>query len=250
MISKHLLILLRINSKKLIKNYKLGLFLIALKRLPIIIKKNNFYSQFGEDAKLKNYLSGEKGFYLDIGSGDPVKGSNTFNLYKNGWRGILVDPLYNNIFLSKLIRWKDKSIRGFIGDVKSEIVFYELNPYEYSTAIESRALELIESNKATLLKKSLQVSILISELGIKLDDNRPSLLSIDCEGYDYEILQTIDLSEYKFSIVIVEDFFDDRSVSKIHNLLINNQYELVERAAPSSIYTRSSYLDKIRSKQS
>ena len=87
MISKNLLILLRINSKKLIKNYKLGLFLIALKRLPIIIKKNNFYSQFGEDAKLKKYLSGEKGFYLDIGSGDPVKGSNTFNLYKMGGEG-------------------------------------------------------------------------------------------------------------------------------------------------------------------
>jgi hypothetical protein len=245
MISRNLLILLGTNSKKFIKNYKLGLILIALKRLPIIIKKNNFYSQFGEDVKLKKYLSGEKGFYLDIGSGDPVKGSNTFNLYKSGWRGILVDPLYNNIFLSKLIRWRDKSIRGFIGDVKSEIVFYELNPYEYSTAIESRALELIVNNKATLLKKSLQVCILISELGIKLDDNRPSLLSIDCEGYDYEILKTIDLNEYKFSIVIVEDFFNDKSVSKIHNLLRNNQYELVERASPSSIYVRSSYLDKI-----
>lgn len=30
-------------------------------------------------------------FYLDIGSGDPIYGSNTHVLEKNGWKGIQVD---------------------------------------------------------------------------------------------------------------------------------------------------------------
>ena len=33
----------------------------------------------------------KRGFYIDIGANHPVNYSNTFSLYKSGWRGIGID---------------------------------------------------------------------------------------------------------------------------------------------------------------
>ena len=83
-----------------IRTSGLGLIIILIKSYQISLKSNKYYSQFGEDTILQKYLQEDKGFYLDIGSGDPVRGSNTFFLYKKGWSGILIDPLTRNMFSS------------------------------------------------------------------------------------------------------------------------------------------------------
>ncbi len=54
------------------------------------------FSQFGEDAMLQSYLRDGPGFYVDVGSGSPTEGSNTYALYLRGWRGILIDPIASN----------------------------------------------------------------------------------------------------------------------------------------------------------
>jgi FkbM family methyltransferase len=244
MVYRYLYSLIPFRSRQFVKNSKIGLYIIALTRLPLILIPPASYSQFNEDIIAKKYTPEKYGFYLDIGSGDPVRGSNTFSLYKKGWRGILIDPLPKNIFLNKLIRRKDKSIQGFVGKTKSEITFYELDPYEYSTAVEPRALELIKNKDAKLVQITLQSSVVISELDLNFDQNNPSLLSIDCEGYDFEILKTIEFKKYKFRIVIIEDFELKVHSSKIYKLLIKNNYQFIERTGPSSIYVLKSYLAK------
>jgi len=229
-------------KKILFKQTKLGLLLIIISRLPLVIKTNRYYSQFGEDYTIQKYFPENFGFYLDIGSGDPVRGSNTFKLYKKGWRGILIDPLSQNIYKSKLLRHKDKSIRGLIGKESSRTLFYELEPYEYSTSVESRALELLASKKANLVKKVFINTINFSDLKLNFDSSIPSLLNIDIEGSDYEVLSTINLNQNRFRVLIVEDFTPNLDQSNIHKYIMFNAYQLVDRNGPSSIYVSNEYI--------
>jgi hypothetical protein len=65
----------------MIRNSFLGLVIKILKSYKLS-KRLIVYSQFGESEILVRYFQDGKGFYLDIGSGDPVRGSNTYFLYK------------------------------------------------------------------------------------------------------------------------------------------------------------------------
>jgi hypothetical protein len=229
-----------------IRSSILGKLIILVKSYQLSLKSNNYYSQNGEDTIIQKYLQEKKGFYLDIGSGDPVRGSNTFFLYKIGWTGILIDPLTRNVFSSKILRRKDKIIQGLVGASNENYPFFEMYPYEYSTTNSEIVSDLIARKKAKLVKKVHLSTFSVSELNLSINLDLPSLLSVDCEGLDLEVLKTIDLKTIKFRIICVEDFdFNPASKSSAINEYLNeNGYEIVDRAGPSSIYVKSSWLQE------
>ena len=249
MLKKVLFEVLPPNIQFKIRSSILGLIIVLRKSYQLSQKSNKFYSQFGEDSILEKYLKENKGFYLDIGSGDPVRGSNTFFLYKKGWSGILIDPLTRNVFSSRIIRRKDKIIQGLVGAANKSYLFYEMYPYEYSTTNNEIVKALISNKKAKLVKKVQLNTFSVSELYLNIDLDQPSLLSVDCEGFDLEVLKTIDLNTAKFRVICIEDFeFNPVSKSStINHYLIENGYEIVDRAGPSSIYVKSSWLLENRS---
>ena len=229
-----------------IRSSILGKILILIKCYQLSLKSNKSYSQFGEDVILQKYLQENKGFYLDIGSGDPVRGSNTFFLYKKGWTGILIDPLTRNIFASKIVRRKDKIIQGLVGATNNSYLFFEMYPYEFSTTNNKIVKDLIDKGWAKLVKKTQLTTFSVSELNLNINLDLPSLLSIDCEGLDLEVLKTIDLKTIKFRVICVEDFdFNPKSQSSAINQYLNvNGYEIVDRAGLSSIYVESSWIQE------
>ena len=224
----------------------LGRIVALINSYQLSLKSNKFYSQFGEDAILEKYLKEDKGFYLDIGSGDPVRGSNTYFLYKKGWKGVLIDPLTRNIFSSKIIRRKDKIIQELVGATNKSYPFFEMYPYEYSTTSDEIVKDLINNKKAKLVKKVQLNTFSVSELNLNINLDQPSLLSVDCEGFDLEVLKTIDLKTIKFRVICAEDFdYNPASKSSAINQYLNeNGYEIVDRAGPSSIYVKSSWLQE------
>jgi len=227
----------------MIRNSFLGLVIKILKSYKLS-KRLIVYSQFGESEILVRYFQDGKGFYLDIGSGDPVRGSNTYFLYKQGWTGILIDPISRNIRASKILRRKDRIIQGLVGTANKSYLFFETYPYEYSTTDQEAFNLLIDGRKAKLVRKMYLNTISISQLKLNITLDQPSLLSVDCEGLDLEVLKTIDLNTIKFRVICVEDF-DFNPISKtsaINQYLNENGYEIVDRAGPSSIYVKSSWL--------
>src|SRR4051794_2053711 len=51
------------------------------------------FSQFGEDLWLARHFAGRPcGFYVDVGAYHPYLASNTYLLYRRGWRGINIEP--------------------------------------------------------------------------------------------------------------------------------------------------------------
>jgi len=73
-----------------------------------------FGSCEGEDRMLLTLLP-DKGRYLDIGCSSPVKQSNTYLLYLNGWEGTCIDCRRLRRF--KWIRPRDKFIQTTVTDI-------------------------------------------------------------------------------------------------------------------------------------
>jgi len=67
-----------------------------------------FYSSQLQDLFVFALTKGEKGFFLDIGCGTPVRGNNSYSLENEGWSGILIDSEKDNISLCEAQR-KNKS---------------------------------------------------------------------------------------------------------------------------------------------
>lgn len=205
--------------------------LLATKELMVARNRQSF-SQFGEDMELEK-LCPPEGVYIDIGSGRPVSGSNTYFLYKSGWSGVLVDPIFSNIILSRLIRPRDKKFQAVIGGAK-DITFYQLLPYEYSTTSPEIVESLLKSQKARLVSKTKLKSLEITKLF-----NRPIggclLLCIDAEGQDFEILSSFPFQLQYPDVICVEDSVDDFG-SEINNFLTKIGYRLHRRMGLSVIY--------------
>ena len=50
------------------------------------------YSQEGEDLLVDRFLDCKPlGFYVDVGARRPKRFSNTYRLYRRGWRGLNID---------------------------------------------------------------------------------------------------------------------------------------------------------------
>ena len=92
-------------------------------------KAKTSYAQNGEDLilvqTLKHVLRIDKPDYIDIGAWDPVIGSNTYLLYSQGSRGVVIEP--NPAFVDRLrkVRTEDKVLNIGVGlDKKDSVADY------------------------------------------------------------------------------------------------------------------------------
>ena len=208
----------------------------------ILVIRPEWYSQTGEDRLVAKYLPESYGIYLDIGAGLPIRGSNTYFLYKRGWRGIVVDPISLNIMQSKIFRPGDTRFQSCIGQRKLEVKFYEFVPYGYSTTEESVASNLISSGVAKLRSCTPMQVLPASHFAPRMRPSEPTFLSIDIEGTDYEALCSIDWKKTKPRVICVEEWPGEQHVSEVRNLLESYGYQLREKTELSSIYVHSSWL--------
>ncbi len=80
-------------------------------------KKNNFFSQSGQDQFAYN-ISGLKGFYLEIGAHHPIINSNTYKLEKEcHWKGISIE--YDESFMSDWEKYPERRNRVIWDDAFS-----------------------------------------------------------------------------------------------------------------------------------
>jgi hypothetical protein len=209
------------------------------------ILQPKWYSQTGEDQLISKYLPEGKGSYVDIGAGLPIRGSNTYFLYKRGWRGIVVDPISINIKLSKLFRPLDLRLQICVGIKKGEVEFFGFIPYGYSTIDASVAAMLGESKIAKLRSRSRMSVSPASDFMPDMNPLDPTLLSIDIEGADYDALCSINWERTKPRVICVEEWSGPSTFSEIRKLLVGHGYELKEKSDLSSIYVHETWNGRV-----
>jgi FkbM family methyltransferase len=190
-----------------------------------------YYSQFGEDAVLREIISPacKKGVYVDVGAYHPIKFSNTYALYKRGWRGINIDMDPVKIEAFRLARTADMNVCAAISCEKTVKQVYNFSTYGLTSTLEPEVAA--KDNKQPTSVRSVSTTTLDDVLEHSRYSNLEiDLLSIDAEGHDFQVLTSIDIRKYRPKIIIVES--SSRSMkdvigSKVYRYLDERGYRLV-----------------------
>jgi len=178
---------------------------------PFADKANLSYAQQGEDLILANifaHLGMSQLLYLDVGAHHPVVSNNTFLFYERGHRGLLVEP--NPYLWGALaeVRPGDVLIRGGIGidGADSQADYYvmqgngEINTF--SKEMVDKYIAIVGGNP---VKEVIRLPLLdINGLMQKHWGGAPHLMSIDTEGFELPILQSVNWKRYRPAVVCVD----------------------------------------------
>ena len=218
------------------------------------LSKYESYSQCGEDKIIEFLLSymGEKNIgvsYLDIGCNDYRNLSNSYALYKKGVRGVLIDA--NPIYIDeiKTYRPEDVVLNCGVGAKSSEkMIFYILN----TPGLSSFNLETIkEAQKQTPwieIVDEIEVSVYtLDEIYEKYFASVPTIVSLDVEGLEMDILKSTNFEKYRPYIFIIEtiEYREKISVTNKRNDIINlmSENDYIEYAFTG---VNSIFIDKRR----
>lgn len=166
------------------------------------------YSQEGEDLILLRHFGNKKnGSYVDVGAHHPKRFSNTYCFYLRGWRGINIDANQDAIELFNRDRPEDVNIFQPISLRKEKLKYYVFNEPALNTFDKNRAIK-IQDDLTNSYEITKTIELMTKNLTEVLDSlNIPksiSFLSIDVEGLDFQVIQSLDLNIYHPEIILIE----------------------------------------------
>lgn len=170
--------------------------------------KKNSYSQCGEDLIINHIFTARgitKPSYIDIGAYHPWHLSNTAFFYLKGSKGINIEPNPDQFNLFLKDRKRDINLNVGIGKKRQKLTYYllsepTLNTFSYSDAQQNTANNLYHILSTT----SLPV-VTINDVLEKYNNGiNPDFFSIDTEGLDFEIIQSINFDENPPKVLCVE----------------------------------------------
>ena len=197
-----------------------------LKYLKVFLKslshKKISYSYGGIDLLILNiFKNQDKGFYLDIGCGHPIKNNNTYLLSKKGWSGINIDLDEENISLFNAYRNKDFNVSSAVSDKEGETDLYFYHNKSSLNTISKQNANFQKAKISAIKRiKTQTINKIIENSPYK--DKKIDFLTIDVEGSELQILKNFDFNKYTPKVIVVE--FLDLSLKKleIKNLNISN----------------------------
>ena len=164
------------------------------------------YSQFNEDIFILDLLQKSKikkshSLYLDIGANHPTVLSNTYLLYKHGYRGILVEP--NPELASLLEKFRKKDVILRIGaSNRAELLKFNIS--------KTPVVSTFNTNPDQDIWKSIYVPVFPASVFMQpFNYEIISFLSIDVEGLNLQVLEgALEILDKVFLLCIE---FDDAS---------------------------------------
>lgn len=216
---------------------------IARTQLKLILGKGVFYSyaQNGEDAVINLFTKKvKKGFFIDVGGFHPIQYSNTYALYKRGWRGIVVEPNPRAASLFSFFRPKDILVKAGVGLQAGNLTYHSFQDPAYNTFDASQAQEW--QNKGAKLKSTSSVPVIpLRDIVREQKVQKIDVLSVDVEGMDLEVLQSHDWNVLPTIIVVESHEFNVTSPQKspVYAFLTSKGYELSSLVGFSLVFRGS-----------
>lgn len=166
------------------------------------------YSQEGEDMILRRFFENKDvGFYIDVGAHHPKRFSNTYYFYKKGWKGINIDAMPNSMKVFDKLRKRDINIEAAISNEKIILTYYEfnetaLNGFSKPISLMRNELEnysIVDSYPITTKTLDEVLNTFIKEIPEEID-----FITIDVEGFDFNVLRSLDLNKYRPGLILIE----------------------------------------------
>ena len=196
------------------------------------------WSQDGEDIVLPELIATP--FFVDIGAHHPFRFSVTKKLTDEGWSGINID--FYSDFTNDFQRFRanQTNIKAILDTQKREIELFEYEDRALNTISHDRKLALEKQGHVSKSKRIISSST-FSEIYERQPHRGPiGLLSIDCEGSDFDILRTIPLKELIVENVLIEIQADIKNLeqNQVVQYLKPQGYDLVHYFGRSALFTK------------
>lgn len=222
-----------------------------------ITNTEGYVSQNGQDRWLHEnaFYNLRGGTFVDIGAHNGVDISNTFYFETHqGWNGLCVEPIPASFDTLKKSR-KCSAVQGVVSKTLGPVSFdlVDLGSHVDNTML-SGLSEHYDSQHAERIAHSLsevngtrtQISVESYPMHHLLDEFRLfeiNYLSIDTEGSELEILQTIPWERVKIWVLTVENNYATRAIP---DYLIQQGYRLVYRIGRDDIFFRNDFVPSVR----
>lgn len=230
----------------------------AYLRLRAGIYYRKSWSQCGEDLILRflfDLLQIARPSYIDIGAHHPWYYNNTYLFYRQGARGVNVEPDPSLHADLRRGRPRDVNLNIGIGAREAELDFYVMSRRTLSTFSASEARKYVERHGLRIVDtRRIRVQTFAQAVDTHLG-RTPDLVSLDAEGLDLDILRSIDFSRYRPHVFCVETLSysggDGGGVknSEIHALMLENGYRLYADTYINSVYVAASDWRALGNKQ-
>ena len=200
------------------------------------------FAQEGEDLILHRIFETQStGIYVDVGAHHPLRFSNTHLLYRRGWHGVNIDATPGSMALFQRMRPRDINLEIGVTAASETRDFYVFNEPALNTFDGDRARSLVKPPyriERVQRVRCAPLSEILREHSIGAID----LLTIDAEGFDFEVLQTVDWDVARPRVVLTEHFSRDLAAlvdSELHRYMVARGYQLISKTFNSIFYIRS-----------
>lgn len=185
------------------------------------------YSQCGEDlivSYLLNMMKISRPSYLDIGAHHPTYLSNTYLFYQRGCRGVCVEPDPDLFKKIKHKRNGDRCLNVGVGAGGAEMTkmdFYIMSSRTLNTFSKAEA-ERYQSYGNQKIKQVIPIPVIsVNDIIKKYFASAPNFVSLDVEGLDFQIIQSIDFANYRPDVFCIEtlSYTEDRTERKLNEII-------------------------------
>jgi FkbM family methyltransferase len=193
-----------------------------------------FYSQTGQDKWVTEVMfpGVTNGYFVDVGSGDGIVGSNTKLIESKGWKGICIDPFPENMASRTCQLFKEVvfdragekvkfKVAGGVGGIESELGRWK------EAASHGATVEFTTVTLGDVLDRAHAPTYI-------------QYMSLDIEGAELKALLGLPFDKYTFGALDIEHNDEEPKRSEISRLLRSHGYIRAHSWLQDEFYVRVS----------
>ena len=205
------------------------------------------YTQNNEEALILNHFANRNVSeltVLDIGANDGKTFSNSLKVIEMGWNGVLIEPSPKAFALLTNLHSFNHNVMCFPIAITNQNGMFQLQ--ESSSLLNQGDTSLVSSLKQEETVRWANNNIRFSPVNVMGMDFKSfletsphkkfNLISIDVEGYDYDVLSQIDLNSVGCEMLIVE--FNGKDESLFTDYAHKFAMKLISKNAENLIFTK------------
>ena len=163
--------------------------------------------QYGENEILRTFFNGQRGgMVVDVGAADGVTHSNSLMLIEEyGWSGLLVEPLPSHLEVLRRIHRDNPKVTIVESAVGYQCGTVQLHPHGQISTI--KPAWKANAERAHVAKYGRPIDVACSPLADILAAHsvvRIDFLTVDCEGADWDVLDTLDWQRWTPRLICTE----------------------------------------------
>lgn len=204
-----------------------------------------YFSQCGQDKYLNEafFKNKREGTFIEIGAHDGVSFSNTYYFEKElGWKGVCIEP-HPDRFEELTLNRSSICLQACVGSQTGTSQYLKIvgapemlsGLYDFYDPRHLARIELeLQQNGGT--KELIEIPVirlddLFSQMGLTYVD----FISIDTEGSEFDIIQSIDFDAVDIDILVIENNYGE---NQLRDYILEKGYRHINNVGGDEIYQK------------